>query len=262
MIDSVNQSLKSQKARLLDHPLYKQIKSPEHLNCFMEHHVFAVWDFMSLLKALQEKFTKTTTPWYPVGNAEIRYLVNEIVLAEESDLNFFGKHQSHFEMYLDAMKNSGANQRKIQDFLLQVTRGSDIFLVIAVCDLPASIKQFLKFTFELISEGKPHKIAAAFTFGREGLIPEMFSSIINKVQQNFPKEDLNLFKYYFDRHIEHDADENGPMAYKMIEELCGEDALKWTEVKYVSRDALNSRAELWDGIYKEISEKQIGRAHV
>lgn len=254
MIDSINQSLKSQKARLLDHPLYKEIKSPEHLKCFMEHHVFAVWDFMSLLKALQEKFTKTTTPWYPVGNPEIRYLVNEIVLAEESDLNFFGKHQSHFEMYLDAMKNSGANQRKIGDFLLQVTHGTDIFLVIAVSDLPVSIKQFLKFTFELISEGKPHKIAAAFTFGREGLIPEMFSSIINKVQQNFPEEDLKLFKYYFDRHIELDADEHGPMAYKMIEELCGDDALKWTEVKYVSRDALNSRAELWDGIYREISE--------
>lgn len=87
----------------------------------------------------------------------------------------------------------------------------------------------------MISEGKPHKIAAAFTFGREGLIPEMFTAIINKVQENFPEEDLTLFKYYFDRHIELDADEHGPMAYKMIEELCGEDSLKWTEVKYVSR---------------------------
>ena len=255
MIDSINQSLKPQNSRLLDHPLYNEIKSPEHLKCFMEHHVFAVWDFMSLLKALQEKFTKTTTPWYPVGNPEIRYLVNEIVLGEESDLNFFGKHQSHFEMYLDAMKNAGANQKKIGDFLLQVTHGTDIFLVIAVSELPESIKQFLKFTFELISEGKPHKIAAAFTFGREGLIPDMFSSIIKKVQQNFPEEDLKLFKYYFDRHIELDGDEHGPMAYKMIEELCGDDDLKWTEVKYVSRDALNSRAELWDGIYREITQQ-------
>lgn len=78
----------------------------------MEHHVFAVWDFMSLLKALQEKFTKTTTPWYPVGNPEIRYLINEIVLAEESDLNFYGKHQSHFEMYLDAIEKLRGKPKK------------------------------------------------------------------------------------------------------------------------------------------------------
>lgn len=252
MIKEINTSLQPQITKLLHHPLYSKITTPEHLRCFMEHHVFAVWDFMSLLKALQEKLTSTTTPWFPVGNPEIRYLINEIVLAEETDLNLFGKRQSHFEMYLDAMDQSNADRRKIEDFLIQITHGTDVFLVIAASNLPISIKQFLKFTFEVISEGKPHKIAAAFTFGREGLIPDMFTSIIQNIQKQFPEEDLKLFKYYFDRHIELDADEHGPMAFKMVEELCENDPMKMSEVKEVAREALESRIALWDGILEEI----------
>lgn len=252
MIQEINATLKPQTDELLSHPLYSKIKTPEHLRCFMEHHVFAVWDFMSLLKALQVKLTKTTTPWVPVGNPELRYLINEIVLAEETDLNAFGKRQSHFEMYLDAMSKSGASRVKIEDFISQVAHGTDIYLVIAASDLPSSIKQFLKFTFEIISEGQPHKIAAAFTFGREGLIPAMFTSIIKNIQQQFPEEDLKLFKYYFDRHIELDADEHGPMAFQMVEELCGNDSIKENEVQEVAQKALESRIELWDGILAEI----------
>ena len=117
-----------------------------------------------------------------------------------------------------------------------------------------NIKIFLKNTFEVISEEKPHKIAAAFTFGREGLIPGMFTSIIENVQQNFQKEDLSLFKYYFDRHIELDGDEHGPMAFKMVEELCGNDEKKWEEVKRTAEEALDARLKLWEGIEEEISE--------
>jgi pyrroloquinoline quinone (PQQ) biosynthesis protein C len=252
MIQEINTSLQPQTKKLLNHPLYSKINTPEHLRCFMEHHVFAVWDFMSLLKALQEKLTATTTPWVPVGNPELRYLINEIVLAEETDLNIFGKRQSHFEMYLDAMSKSGASRVEIEDFILQVTHGTDIYLVIAASNLPISIKKFLKFTFEIVEEGKPHKIAAAFTFGREGLIPDMFTSIIKNIQQQFPEEDLKLFKYYFDRHIELDADEHGPMAFKMVEELCENDPIKIDEVKEVAQEALNTRIILWDGILEEI----------
>lgn len=252
MIQEINTSIEPLTKQLLNHSLYPKITKPAHLRCFMEHHVFAVWDFMSLLKFLQEKLTKTTTPWYPVGNPEIRYLINEIVLAEETDLNIDGKRQSHFEMYLKAMQSSGASTKKIEDFLNHVTHGTDIFLVIAVSDLPSSIKNFLLFTFGTISQGEPHKVAAAFTFGREGLIPAMFTSIINKIQQEFPEEDLKLFKYYFDKHIELDADEHGPMAYKMVEELCENDPVKIEEVKEIANHALKSRIALWDGILEEI----------
>ncbi|WBL27359.1 DUF3050 domain-containing protein [Zunongwangia sp. HGR-M22] len=252
MIKDINKVLKPKVETLLNHSLYSKITSPKELQIFMEHHVFAVWDFMSLLKALQQSLTKTTNPWFPVGNPETRYLINEIVLAEETDINFYGKHQSHYEMYIDAMQKAGADNTKIYKFINQVIHGTDIYLIIATSELPWSIKQFLKFTFELISEGKPHKIAAAFTFGREGLIPGMFTSIISNIQQNFPEKDLELFKYYFDRHIELDDDEHGPMAFEMIEHLCAFDGKKWEEVETVAKQALDARIELWDGIEKEI----------
>lgn len=255
MIKEINASLEPLTNHLINHSLYKKINTPEQLQIFMEHHVFAVWDFMSLLTSLQEILTKTTNPWLPVGDPETRYLINEIVLAEETDINTDGKRQSHFEMYLDAMIAAGANKKKIEDLLMQVTHGTDIFLVIATSKLPISIKQFLKNTFEVIYSRESHKIASAFTFGREGLIPDMFSSIIEKVQNNFPEEDLTLFKHYFDRHIELDGNEHGHMAFKMVEDLCGNDDEKWEEVKHTAEKSLKSRLQLWDGIEAEILTK-------
>ncbi|TRO64299.1 DUF3050 domain-containing protein [Christiangramia sabulilitoris] len=257
MIKEINESLKPLTNQLINHSLYQKIDSPEQLQIFMEHHVYAVWDFMSLLTSLQEILTKTTNPWLPVGDPEIRYLINEIVLAEETDINIHGKRQSHFEMYLDAMDAAGANRKKVEELLMQVTHGTDIFLIIATSKLPVSIKQFLKHTFEVVYSREPHKIASAFTFGREGLIPDMFSSIIEKVQKNFPKEDLSLFKYYFDRHIELDGDEHGPMAFKMVADLCGNDERKWQEVKVTAEKSLKSRLILWDGIEAEIQKAKL-----
>lgn len=255
MIEDIHKAIAPYQDELLNHSLYKKLKHPADLKTFMQHHVFAVWDFMSLLKALQYDLTKVSTPWYPLGNPEVRYLINEIVLAEETDINQEGKRQSHFEMYLDAMKKSEASLEEINAFLNHIIHGTDIFLVISVSNIPESVKEFLRFTFELISEGKPHKIAAAFTFGREDLIPSMFTKIIGEIQKNFPEEDLTLFKYYFDRHIELDGDEHGPMALKMIEELCGTDRLKWEEARQASVTALKKRIVLWGGIEREINSK-------
>jgi hypothetical protein len=250
----LEKSSESLRQKLLNHTLYDAIQTPKDLQIFMEHHVFAVWDFMSLLKALQVKLTNTGFPWYPVGNPELRYLINEIVLAEETDINYYGNRQSHFEIYIDAMKKSGARLDHISSFLEQVEHGTDIYLIIASSDLPLGVKKFLKFTFETIYANKPHEIAAAFTFGRENLIPSMFNSMIEKIQKKFPKEDLTLFKYYFDRHIELDEDEHGPMALKMIEDLCSNDANKWQEAERISLLALQKRIILWDGIEQQINK--------
>ena len=257
MIQDIKNSILPYQQQLLNHPLYPSLKTPEDLRDFMEQHVFAVWDFMSLLKALQFDLTKVSTPWHPMGNPEIRYLINEIVLAEETDLNIDGNRQSHFEMYLEAMKSAGASTEKIDSFLDHVKHGTDIFLIIAVSEIPESVKKFLRFTFELIAEGKPHKIAAAFTFGREDLIPGMFTQIIGSIQQNFPKKDLSLFKYYFDRHIELDGDEHGPMALQMVSELCGNSRIKWEEVREVSVMALKKRIALWDGILEHVEQDAV-----
>jgi hypothetical protein len=61
-----------------------------------------------------------------------------------------------------------------------------------------------------------------------------------KLSAKFPKTDLSKLIYYFERHIEIDADEHGPMAMKMITELCGQDAKKWAEVEQISIVALEN----------------------
>lgn len=251
-ISIINQKIEAQKDRLLQHTLYEKVKTIDDLQQFLESHVYAVWDFMSLLKSLQSKLTCTTTPWLASSNPKTRYLINEIVLAEESDLTLDGKRLSHFEMYIDAMKDCGAQTSELEAFIQNVINTKNIFIAIKQSNLHPKIKAFLDFTFRIIEEGKTHKIAAVFTFGREDLIPNMFTEILKNFQQNFPETDLSKLIYYFERHIELDADEHGPMAMQMITELCREDENKWKDVEEVSILALEKRIGLWDGIEEKI----------
>lgn len=253
-INYINEGIAIQKNQLLTHSLYEKVKSIEDLHLFLENHVYAVWDFMSLLKALQAKLTCTTTPWFATKNSETRYLINEIVLAEESDLTIDGLRLSHFEMYVDAMKSCGASTFDIEQFLQNVVETQNIFISIKQSNLHPNIKSFLDFTFRVIEQGKPHEIAAAFTFGREDLIPSMFTEILKNFQINFPESDLSKLIYYFERHIELDADEHGPMAMKMIIDLC-ETETDWEEVKEISILALEKRIGLWNAIEEQIIGK-------
>jgi hypothetical protein len=256
-INNVKTALSNLREQLINHSLYGKIESTEDLSVFLKLHVFAVWDFMSLLKALQQQLTCTSTPWIPIGNPETRFLINEIVLAEETDLNLKGERKSHFEMYLDAMKECNTNTTLIDNFLSDLNTNKNIDITIENSNLDEALKAFLRFTFKTIKTGKPHEIAAAFTFGREELIPNMFTEILTKLQHNFPNSNLSQLIYYFQRHIELDEDEHGPMAMKMIEALCNDDDLKWEEVLTVSKIALKVRINLWNAIEKQLQLKRI-----
>ena len=255
-ITIINNKIQIHKNQLLKHSLYEKVQTIDDLRIFLENHVYAVWDFMSLLKALQSKLTCTTTPWFATTNPETRYLINEIVLAEESDLTLDGRRQSHFEMYLEAMKACGAETSNIEKFLENVAETQNIFVSIKKSKLPVEIKAFLNFTFQTIEQGKAHEIAAAFTFGREDLIPSMFTAILNNFQANLPHIDLSKLIYYFERHIQLDADDHGPKALKMVTELCENDVLKWKEVENISIEALEKRIGLWDAIEEQIVLKE------
>ena len=71
--------------------------------------MFAVWDFMSLLKAIQRELCGVGVPWVPSPNLQATRLVNEIVLGEESDEDGEGGYASHFVLYRRAMQRCGAN---------------------------------------------------------------------------------------------------------------------------------------------------------
>lgn len=253
-INEINNFTQPKKNELLNHSLYKKITTLSDLQQFLQVHVYAVWDFMSLLKALQSKLTCTTSPWFASPNPEVRYLINEIVLAEESDLTLDGRRLSHFEMYLEAMRKSNTSTENIETFLNSV-QATDIFNAIKSSVIHLNIKEFLTFTFEVIEAGKPHEIASAFTFGREDLIPNMFTEMLTEFKLRFKDTDLTDLVYYFERHIELDADEHGPMAFEMIAYLCGSDAVKWKETAEIAVASLEKRIKLWDAI-EEIIDQQ------
>lgn len=255
--NQILQEIEPVRARLLSHALYKNIKTDLDLKIFMSSHVYAVWDFMSLLKSLQNSLTCTTTPWIPKGETNLRYLINEIVLAEETDLDQNGKRMSHYEMYLNAMNAAGLDAQEVHGHILQLSKSDDILDQIKIADLPDHVKQFLHTTFSIIQRNKSHEIAAAFTYGREDLIPEMFSEILGGLSKTSIQTDLQPITYYFDRHIELDGDEHGPMAHKMVELLCGNDEVKWQEAAAVSKEALMSRIALFDGILEKIQSRRL-----
>lgn len=250
-IEQLQQQLSALRHKLIHHPAYDAIRSTDDVRVFMEHHIYAVWDFMSLLKALQNQLTCTAVPWVPSGNAEVRYLINEIVTGEESDLDHNGERKSHFELYLEAMRQCGASTRGIEALLSSVTGGMPVHDAIRSTEMPESAGQFLRFTFEVIATGKPHIIAAVFTFGREDLIPNMFHTIVADINEHFP-EQVSIFKYYLDRHIEVDGDHHSHLALQMVQELCGEDQHKWEEAAAYAQKALESRVALWNGVLSNI----------
>jgi len=241
----------TQKERddLFNHQIYNSINDIDHLHIFMENHIFAVWDFMSILKTLQTNLTCTDIPWVPKNGGTPARLLNEIVTEEETDINIYGDYSSHFEMYFQAMKESGANTEPIEIFLSKLNNGIESALVNSNAPEPAS--KFVIKTFSMLENAPVHVVAAMFTFGREEVIPNMFRSIVKKIDQDL-KGRLKSFAYYLDRHIGIDEDEHGPAALKMIKELCGKDDSKWSEAAQAAKDTMQTRIIFWDEILAQI----------
>jgi hypothetical protein len=235
------------KSRLADHPLYSSICSIEALQLFLQSHVYAVWDFMSLLKALQRTLTCVEVPWRPTADAKSRRLINEIVLGEESDV-YENESLSHFELYLRAMQSCGAETAPVHALLAELSSTGS--LQHALAPIPVEAATFVRSTFDVLATNAPHRIAAAFTFGREDLIPDMFSTFVRELDAQLPGR-IAPFRYYLERHIEMDGDEHGPMALQMMHQLCPTPK-HWAEALDSAYSALEARIALWDGIHARI----------
>jgi hypothetical protein len=239
--------LRDLRDRLVAHPIYARIDSPERLRRFLESHVFAVWDFMSLLKALQQRLTCTSVPWFPTADAEARRLVNEVVLDEESDMLPDGGHASHFELYLDCMRQAGADTGPIERLLEALRQGTPPSAALAACGCTPEAAEFVRRSFAVIESGSTPAIAAAFTYGREDVIPDMFTNVVATLADRDP-DSWSMFRYYLDRHIEADGDHHGPICRRIVARLCGDTPALWAEASAAARECLAARIALWDGI--------------
>jgi DUF3050 family protein len=219
-IEAIELRLTPLRKQLAAHPLYLRIRTLGHVRLFMESHIFAVWDFMSLLKVLQRTLTCVDLPWVPTPFPVSRRFVNEIVLGEESD-EYQGRPISHFEIYLEAMDQVKADTRAIRHVVSCARLGVD---GLSFEGVPVAAKEFVETTFGLIHSGSAAAQAAAFAFGREDAIPDMFRSLVRQLNQEMSGE-LDQFVWYLERHIEVDGGDHGPLSLKMVADLCDDDRI-------------------------------------
>jgi hypothetical protein len=240
-VTSLQANLDTARQEAVEHPLYSSMTSVERVQTFMSMHVFAVWDFMSLLKTLQQRLTCVDIPWRPKGDGLCRRLINDIVLVEESD-ECDDQILSHFELYLLAMQQAGADTAPLDRFLDALDRTGDVIRALDVAAIPQPADQFVRSTWQTIDNGQPHELAAVFAFGRENLIPAMFTHVLEG------EHCVPLLRDYLERHVQVDEEEHTPMAVQMVIELCGDANSRWASARTAVREALNARRLLWDGI--------------
>ncbi|HEY0161960.1 MAG TPA: DUF3050 domain-containing protein [Edaphobacter sp.] len=256
-IEDIEQRLAGLREQLSEHPLYAAIRTIGQLRIFMESHVFAVWDFMCLLKSLQRALTSVDAFWVPTKFPASRRFINEIVLGEESD-EYEGRPMSHFEMYLEAMQRVGADTAAITSLIDAIRPGAGdrkAALEEALLKAPLPAQQFVRSTLRMIQQHSLPAQAAAFTFGREDAIPDMFRSLVRDMNQKMGG-DLTQFVWYLERHIEVDGEDHGPLSLRMVADLCGSDPELWSDAAQAAEDALRSRLLLWDGVLEQVQRAE------
>ena len=244
--------LEELRDRLHHHPLYEALRDADGLRLFMSRHVFCVWDFMSLLKALQRRLTCVEVPWRPPADPASARLINEIVLGEETDDDGHGGHASHFELYLQAMQDAEAEVTPLQRFLSALGDRMSVSQALQHAATTPAVASFVQLSLSL-TEAPTHRLAAAFSLGREDLIPGMFTQLVRRLADTDPQR-FGRFAFYLERHIHLDADEHGPAARRLVSRLAPSDKL-YNEAVQTARTCLEARLTLWDEITEDLRRR-------
>jgi hypothetical protein len=248
---------------LLDHPLYADVVSIDDLRQFMEDHVFAVWDFMSLLKRLQQDMTCTRVPWLPADNPKAARLINDIVIGEETDVDPDGLYVSHLELYLRAMEDIGASTVQFDTFCSMVRAGDPVEVVLKRIGVARHVRAFVTYTMDLANTGTTEEVLAAFFYGREDIIPEMFHRLLKTLYgAKHDEHDLRHFIYYIDRHIELDGDSHGPKGKELLGDLLRNSQDKAKPVMLAACNSIEARIALWNGTWNKLRESRNVRSVV
>jgi len=238
---------------LENHSVYSDLQSLDDLQVFMSHHVYSVWDFMSLIKYLQRHIAPIQVPWLPQGNPALRYFINQLVLEEESDqapgADGEPVYGSHFEQYLDAMEEIGADTAKPRRFL-ELVRGQGVEKALESDLVPEPSRRFSQTTFCIINEDRPYLAAAALAVGRERIIPAMFRQFL--AHGGIDETQAPSFHHYLNRHIHLDEDFHGPLSMRLLEALCEDDPQRLESAEAAAEEAICARIRFWDGVHEAI----------
>lgn len=236
------------RQRLDQHPIYAALRTLDDLRAFMAHHVYSVWDFMSLIKYLQHTVAPARWPWTPGADPTVQRFINELNLEEETDAaapGQPGEFASHFQLYLGAMREIGADAERPTRFVEMVrTEGLEAALESDLIPEPSRV--FTRVTFGFIDSGKPHAVAAALALGREHVIPSMFRAFL--AQMAVSEREAPTFHYYLKRHIHLDEDFHAPLSLRLLEALCAADPARIREAEAAAITAIEARIRFWDDV--------------
>jgi hypothetical protein len=236
------------------HPVFESLANLLDLRRFMRAHVFAVWDFMSLLKRLQRDLTCVDVPWTPRRDTIAARLVNEIVLGEESDTGPDGEPTSHLDLYLAAMREVGADTTEFEHFLQLVAHGIDAGDALHAVGAPEHVRTFVNHTLRVAAREPTLAVMASFFHGRENVIPRMFTALLQR--WNIAERQAPMFVFYLKRHIEVDGESHGPMAHQIIERATADDPMRHDVVVRAAIEAITARIALWDGVRESLREAE------
>lgn len=245
-------ALATLKGELLAHPLFAAVRTLDHLRLFMQSHVYAVWDFMSLVKRLQNHFAPTTVPWLPPRDPLAARLINEITLGEESDHDHQGQFASHFQLYLGAMREIGADSTSVEAFVTALSQGplpvpdAHLRSILDLSRAPQGVADFVSQTLDLAQHGSIEAVMGSFFYGREDVVPLLFEKLL--AQWSISRASVPTFAYYLDRHIQLDRDEHGPLAQALIDRWVGHDSARRERLLQAACASLQARIRLWDRV--------------
>lgn len=251
-IDTTFIQEKSKELKL--HSIFGHIRTFDDLHCFMSWHVFAVWDFMSLVKRLQHEFTSLTIPWTPPTRPLAARLLNEIVLGEESDMTTDSSFASHFDLYLSAMREVGADTSQIEHFVNLVRSNIAVEVALHMVKAPEAVQEFVLSTINTAKNGTVFEVLGSFLYGREDAIPQIFKTLLS--DWSVPPKSTPTFVYYLQRHIELDSETHGPAAARLASELAQNNVENLEQIHRAGISAIEHRLAFWDALQLELTQKQ------
>lgn len=244
-----------EEKRLLNHPLYENLNTIENIKVFMKNHIFAVWDFLILAKRVQRIVSPTSNFWKPNQDPKLRRFINEIMISEESDDLGDGIFMSHCDMYIKAMREINASTDDFFKFQNKLTAKNFQSYLDFEKSIPLPAYEFLRVTHAHINSRQPHITIASFAYGREHLVPLMFTEMLRH-HMDLPKS-APMFYQYLLRHIDVDSNTHGPLSQELLNHAINNDIVRHAEVEAVKLETLMTRHFFYDKILEEINPQNM-----
>ena len=232
-----------------DHSVYSRLTTLPAFQKFMTYQVWCVWDFMCLAKSVQIGIGCYSVPWIPPKNPSLVSLMGEIIRGEESDVGPGGEEASHFEIFIQAMDECGAESTKIKAFIDHVGAGTEVLSAMRAVDAPPAAQAFVSQTLAFCSSSIAARIGA-FSLGREELVPRMLSTLINRLDPS--QKRFKTFDWYLRRHISLDATNHAPKIAEIFRQFVGSDPALREEGLEAGLAAIRARCTYLDALEEQI----------